>query len=382
MNPLAVYIHWPYCVSKCPYCDFNSHVAATIDHAAFRDAYARELKYYAETLPERRVTSVFFGGGTPSLMQPETVAIVIDGIGKHWSVDDNVEITMEANPSSVEADKFTAFRNAGVNRLSLGVQSLREDDLKFLGRAHNADEARRAISLAAKTFSRFSFDLIYARKGQTLPAWEAELREALRMAGEHLSLYQLTVEPSTQFYTLAQRGVELTLPDDDAASMYEATQEIMAGAGLPAYEISNHAKTGAESRHNLTYWHYDDYIGVGPGAHGRYQAGGVRYASDNHRAPDVWLKHTKEAGRGAKGRDVVLPDVAMREALMMNLRLVQGIDAATWQKKFGTSLYDFLPQEKITRLISEKYLAQNETTLHATAAGLQRLNSVLGYLLT
>ena len=378
---LAVYIHWPYCVSKCPYCDFNSHVAATIDHDAFRTAYRRELEHYARLMPERRITSIFFGGGTPSLMQPQTVQIVIDGVAELWPLDPNIEITMEANPSSAEANNFAAFHQAGVRRLSLGVQSLRDDDLKFLGRAHGVDEAKRAIELAAKTFPRFSFDLIYARKEQTLDAWEVELREALTLAGHHLSLYQLTIEPATQFYTLAQRGVTLTAPEEDAAAMYERTQEMMAAAGLPAYEISNHARAGEESRHNMTYWHYRDYIGVGPGAHGRYEVNGTRYGTDNHRAPEAWLRHAESAGHGAKNVDVIDNDTAMREAVMMGLRLTEGMTTAEWDAKFSTALDVFLPPAKTKRLEDEGFMIRQKETLRATAAGLQRLNAVLAYLL-
>jgi putative oxygen-independent coproporphyrinogen III oxidase len=287
LEPVALYIHWPFCRSKCPYCDFNSHVAAAIDHAAWREAYRRELEHYAALLPERRITSIFFGGGTPSLMEEKTVAGILGDVARLWPIDAGVEITLEANPNSAEAQKFAAFRAAGVNRLSLGVQSLRDEELQFLGRGHSAAEARRAIELARQNFPRFSFDLIYARRGQSPETWEKELNEALQLADGHLSLYQLTIEPNTQFYTRAARGETLTAPDDNAATMYELTQNILKDAGLPAYEVSNHAREGAESRHNLAYWHYDDYIGIGPGAHGRYRQNGERFATDTHRAPEV-----------------------------------------------------------------------------------------------
>lgn len=381
-RPLALYIHWPYCVSKCPYCDFNSHVGATIDHAAFRTAYAREIATYAARLPGRTVTSIFFGGGTPSLMEPATVAAVIDGISAAWRMDDQVEITLEANPSSAEADKFSAIKAAGVNRLSLGIQSLYDADLQFLGRAHNAAEGRRAIELAARIFPRFSFDLIYARKGQSLTAWEQELREALTLAGEHLSLYQLTIEPTTQFYTLAQRGVELTAPDDTAAAMYEQTQAIMAEAGLPAYEISNHAKPGAASRHNLTYWHYEDYVGIGAGAHGRFCEDTQRYATDNHRAPNMWLNQVMTTGCGLKNNDPLDDATAMREALMMGLRLTEGLDRARWAEKFREPLEAWLDPRKIARLQEEGFITLSTERLRATAAGLQRLNAMLSYLVS
>ncbi len=381
MQNLAIYIHWPFCRSKCPYCDFNSHVASTIDHAAWREAYVKELEHYARLLPERRITSVFFGGGTPSLMEPATVEIILQTIARLWPMAGDIEITLEANPTSVEAEKFAAFRKAGVNRLSLGVQSLRDDALKFLGRGHDAGQAKEAIELAAKHFPRFSFDLIYARQGQTPETWETELREALKLANGHISLYQLTIEPNTQFYTLANRGEKLTAPDEQAALMFELTQNILQDAGMPAYEISNHAKADAASRHNLTYWHYEDYIGIGPGAHGRYRLAGRRFATEDHRAPDVWLKHVREEGHGLRVCDVIDGVTAQREALMMGLRLTEGIAHTDWDKKFGAALDNFLAPEKIARLTGDGYLVNTENALQATAAGLQRLNAVLEYLL-
>jgi len=377
---LAIYIHWPFCVSKCPYCDFNSHVGDTQHQEQWRSAYQRELEHYAALLPDRTITSVFFGGGTPSLMEARTVESVLQNIARLWRVDAQVEITLEANPSSVESDKFADFRQAGVNRLSLGVQSLREEALKFLGRAHDASEAKRAISLAAQHFPRFSFDLIYARQGQTPQEWRQELNEALLLAGDHLSLYQLTIEPHTQFHTRTRRGETLTAPDEYAVSMYETTQEIMDAAKMPAYEISNHARPGQDSRHNLTYWHYEDYIGVGPGAHGRYVYNDTRQGTENHRAPDIWLQQTTQQGHGIKTNDDIGKQDAMREALMMGLRLSEGIDLQKWYAKFATLLPNFLPVDRLARLQEEGYITQDSTTLRATRAGLQRLNAVLGYL--
>jgi oxygen-independent coproporphyrinogen-3 oxidase len=383
-HDLAVYIHWPFCQSKCPYCDFNSHVASAIDHATWRAAYRQEIAHYAALLPARRVHSIFFGGGTPSLMEPETAEVIVQAVARHWSLAGDIEITLEANPGSAEAGKFAGFRKAGVNRLSLGVQSLDDGALKFLGRAHTANEARRAIDLAARHFSRFSFDLIYARKDQTTTAWEAELREALKLAAGHLSLYQLTIEPGTQFHTLDRRGEKLTAPEDDAAAMFELTQEIMTETGLPAYEVSNHAKPGGESRHNLAYWHYDDYIGIGPGAHGRSMLGDRRWATENHRAPDVWLAQVKEQNQGLRVYEPVNDHTARREALMMGLRLTSGIDLRAWEGKFGVPLMGSdegtLSADKIARLVREDYLAHDAYRLRATRAGLQRLNAVLGYL--
>lgn len=378
---LSIYIHWPFCQSKCPYCDFNSHVAASIDHNAWRTAYIRELEYYAQLLQCREIASVFFGGGTPSLMEPITVEAILQTIAKHWAIAPDVEITLEANPGSVEAQKFIDFRKAGINRLSLGIQSLRDEALIFLGRKHDVAQAKMAIALAADNFPRFSFDLIYARHNQTLQEWETELREALMLAKDHLSLYQLTIEPNTQFYTLANRGEKLTAPDDQAAAMFELTQDILRDAGMPAYEISNHARAGSESKHNLTYWHYADYIGIGPGAHGRYQKGGKRIATENHKAPEVWLKYVAEKNNGLRVCDVIDNQTALREALMMNLRLTEGIDLQNWKNKFGTSLIDLVTAEKCARLRKEGYLLESDESLTATAAGLQRLNAVLNYLL-
>jgi len=377
---LAIYVHWPYCVSKCPYCDFNSHVGDHADQEKWRLSYQRELEYYAERTTNQKITSIFFGGGTPSLMEARTVDHVLQTIARLWPIDPNVEITLEANPSSVEAAKFADFRKAGVNRLSLGVQSFKPEALVFLERAHDVDAAKRAIAMAAQHFSRFSFDLIYARQNQTPDQWRQELGEALALAGDHLSLYQLTIEPHTQFHTRTRKGEHLTAPDEYAVEMYEATQDTMNAAGLPAYEISNHARSGQESRHNLAYWLYDDYLGIGPGAHGRYQRDGVRHATENHRAPDIWLQQTHDLGQGLKTETLIDHDTAMREAVMMNLRLAKGIDLSNWQKKFSTSLPSLIAPEKLARLRDEGYLLLNETTLRATPAGLQRLNSLLSYL--
>jgi len=382
---LAIYIHWPFCQSKCPYCDFNSHVATRIDHDAWRTSYQTELAYYARLLPERRISSIFFGGGTPSLMEPKTVDIVLTSIRQSWPLANNVEITLEANPTSVEAQSFADFYAAGVNRLSLGVQSLRDDALHFLGRGHTADQARQAIELATRFFPRFSFDLIYARNDQTTEDWHDELSEALALARGHLSLYILTLEPNTLFYTRAARGEKLTAPDDHAATLYELTQDLLCQAGMPAYEISNYASPGEESRHNLAYWHYDDYIGIGPGAHGRHElscpTGCQRFATDNHRSPDVWMRQVCAKGHGVRQKETLDLTMAQREAFMMGLRLNAGLSHHVWREKFGTPLNDFLPRAKIERLRDEGYLTDGPHAFKATKSGLQRLNAMLNYLL-
>ncbi|MFT6571373.1 MAG: oxygen-independent coproporphyrinogen-3 oxidase, partial [Sphingomonas echinoides] len=302
--PLALYVHWPFCVSKCPYCDFNSHVRDSVDQAAWRDALLADLAYEAQALPGRRLGSIFFGGGTPSLMPPETVAAVIDAATTRWPAEPDIEITLEANPSSVEAARFADIARAGVNRVSLGLQALDDSALAFLGRAHDVTEGLAALDTAQAAFARVSFDLIYARPGQTLAAWEAELARALAFGTEHLSLYQLTIEPGTRFATEAAAG-RIVIPDgDSAADLFEATRAMTAAAGLPAYEISNHARLGAESRHNLVYWRYRDYAGVGPGAHGR--RGGL--ATARHKKPENWISAVARNGHGAQIEEPLAPN--------------------------------------------------------------------------
>jgi putative oxygen-independent coproporphyrinogen III oxidase len=376
----ALYIHWPFCISKCPYCDFNSHAGDISNQEAWRLAYRRELEYYAGFLSGHSVSSVFFGGGTPSLMEAHTVDSVLQDIARLWNIDKNAEITLEANPSSSDASKFADFRKAGVNRLSLGVQSLNDEALKFLGRAHHADEAKNAIILAGRHFPRFSFDMIYGYSGQTPEKWRQELREALSLTNGHLSLYQLTIEPHTQFHVRTKRGEALTSSDDDAITMFETTQNMTNASGLPAYEISNHARPGQESRHNLTYWHYEDYIGIGPGAHGRYRLNQTRHAVENIRAPDTWLKQVKTKGHGVKTNETLGTDTAMREALMMGLRLTEGIDLNLWREKFQTPLPAFMPSERLDRLERDGLIVRDEKSLRASPAGLQRLDALLTYL--
>jgi len=338
-SAFGVYIHWPFCLSKCPYCDFNSHVRhGGVDQARYVAAYLREMQTMAERTGPREVTTVFFGGGTPSLMQPETVAAILDGIGRYWSVSRDVEVTLEANPTSVEAERFRGFRTAGVNRVSLGVQSLDDASLKALGRLHSAEEALKAVAIARSVFDRYSFDLIYARPGQTPDDWAKELRRAIAEAAEHLSLYQLTIEAETPFFALRQSG-KLSIPDDDTArDLYDMTQEVCAAAGLNAYEISNHARAGAECRHNLVYWRGDDYVGIGPGAHGRIEQDGRRYATATERRPESWLMRVEGFGHGLVVDEALTREERADEYLLMGLRLAEGIDPQRYAALSGRPL--------------------------------------------
>lgn len=377
----GVYIHWPFCAAKCPYCDFNSHVADTIDHAAWQKAYEAEITHYAQMTPGRTVTSIFFGGGTPSLMEPQTAQAAINAVAAHWHIADDCEITLEANPTSVEIGKFRDFRQAGIDRVSIGIQSLNEKDLSFLGRKHDSVQSRSAIDAARTVFDRASFDLIYARPGQTAAEWEKELREAINLAGDHLSLYQLTIEKGTPFYMRHERG-EFRIPDDDlAGDLYEITQTIMTDAGMPAYEISNHAKPGQESRHNLTYWRYTDYVGIGPGAHGRLTLDGQKHATRGHRAPDIWLQQTTQNGHGGHDTEILSPRDRFTECLMMGLRLREGVPVTRLQSEGGDNLTNLIAPGKINKLKDEGLVTLDDLKLKATETGLQRLNGVLSYLL-
>jgi oxygen-independent coproporphyrinogen-3 oxidase len=379
-EPLAVYIHWPFCRSKCPYCDFNSHVRDRIDAARWQRALLADLDRQAETAADCEVVSIFFGGGTPSLMPPETAAALITRVRTLWRVAPDLEVTLEANPNSAEAARFAGFAAAGVNRLSLGVQALDPAALKFLGRGHSRDEAIAAIALARETFARYSFDLIYARPGQSVAAWEAELDEALALAGEHLSLYQLTIEPGTAFGNRAGRGEILSADEDTAAALYEATQERLAAAGLPAYEISNHARPGAECRHNLAYWRYQDYLGIGPGAHGRVTQEGGKIASRQLRSPEAWLDAIERAGSALEEATAVASETALTEMVMMGLRLTEGIPRARIEALAGRGIEQVFGAS-LPRLIHGGFLTLDAERLAATAAGRQRLNAVLAALL-
>jgi len=380
MSDLALYIHWPFCKSKCPYCDFNSHVRAGVDEARWRNALIAELDAAAAETEERRLASIFFGGGTPSLMAPETVAALIARAGARWRLAPDLEVTLEANPNSVEAAKFQGLAAAGVNRLSLGVQALDDRALRFLGRGHDAAEALAAIALARRHFARFSFDLIYARPGQSLGEWRDELERALALAGDHLSLYQLTIEPGTAFATAAARG-DLVLPDDEQqGALYEATVERLAQRGLEAYEISNFARPGGESRHNLAYWRYLDYAGIGPGAHGRLTLGVQKIATRRKRAPESWLAAVEATGDGSEERIALAPGERAREMLMMGLRLAEGVDRARFQAETGMALEAALDEAAVPRLVEGGFVTLDAAGLRATPAGRQRLNAVLARL--
>ncbi|MBI1209293.1 MAG: coproporphyrinogen III oxidase [Azospirillum sp.] len=376
----GIYIHWPFCLSKCPYCDFNSHVREAIDQDRWRDGLLAELDPYAALTSGRTVTSVFFGGGTPSLMPPRTVAAVIERIAARWTLAPDAEITLEANPTSSEAARFQGFRTAGVNRLSLGVQALDDRALGFLGRGHSRAEALGAIALAARSFPRFSFDLIYARPGQDHDTWRRELAEALALGAGHLSLYQLTIEPGTQFHTRFGRG-DFSLPEQDAAAtLYETTQETLDTAGLPAYEISNHARPGQECRHNLTYWRYGDFLGIGPGAHGRLTLNGVKWATRAHRAPEIWLERVEQAGCGTDPPEPLDPALCLEERLMMGLRLGEGVARARLRAETGHDVEALIEPAALGRLIAGGFLEVTPSHLRSTPAGRQRLNAVLAAL--
>ena len=338
-NAFGVYVHWPFCLSKCPYCDFNSHVRHTaIDEERFARAFAREIATTAARVPGRTVTSIFLGGGTPSLMKPQTVGAVLDAIGQHWSVDKSVEVTLEANPTSVEATRFAGYRAAGVNRVSLGVQALDDASLKSLGRLHSAQEALDAVAIARRSFDRYSFDLIYARPDQSADAWTQELELAISEAAEHLSLYQLTIEEGTPFFGLHRAG-KLKTPDEDLArQLYDVTQDVCAAHGLPSYEISNHARPGAECRHNLVYWRGQEYAGVGPGAHGRLDIGGIRHAIATDKRPEAWLTRVEDDGHGIINEELLDSEQRADEFLLMGLRLAEGIDPKRYAALAGRPL--------------------------------------------
>jgi oxygen-independent coproporphyrinogen-3 oxidase len=382
-EPLALYLHWPFCAAKCPNCDFNSHVRDRLDQARFRAALRRELAHEAARAGRRKLASIFFGGGTPSLMEPETVAALIADAQGFFDPLPDLEITLEANPTSVEAAKLAAFREAGVNRVSLGVQALDAASLAFLGRRHDAREAIAALELARKTFPRLSFDLIYARPGQAEAEWRAELRQALALAADHLSLYQLTIEPGTQFATLHARGAFALPEGDDAARLYLATTEEAARFGLLPYEVSNYAKPGAESRHNLAYWRYGDYLGIGAGAHQRLSFDDGRLlATRRHRAPEEWAARVERDGHASVEEEALAPEERAREALLMGLRLAEGIDPARIEARSTLPFAATVDPAVLSACLEEGYLEwRPDGRLAATAEGRLRLDALLPALL-
>ncbi len=378
----GIYLHWPFCVSKCPYCDFNSHVRETVDHARWRQALRRELAHYAPLTQGWQVDSVFFGGGTPSLMAPDTVAALIEDVRGLWPVAPDLEITLEANPTTVEAGTFADLARAGVNRVSLGVQSFDDEALSLLGRAHSAREAEAALEAALAQFDRVSFDLIYALPGQTRAAWGTALQEALcRWPVHHLSLYQLTIEPGTRFQTLHQRG-DLVLPEEETqAQMYEDTAGITADAGLPLYEVSNHARPGQASRHNLVYWRYGDYLGIGPGAHGRLSTPVGRVATRTHRAPELWLERVEREGTALMAWDTITQADMGTEAFLMGLRLAEGVDLRRLERLTGKPIEAVLDLELARDFQAEGLLVLTPSRLALTAAGRLTTNALAAELL-
>ena len=373
----GVYVHWPFCLAKCPYCDFNSHVSREVDHEQWRKAFVSELQHSASLTGPRKVDSIFFGGGTPSLMEADTVATIIDEIDRIWGIEPNAEITLEANPTSVEANKFVDFSQAGVNRISMGIQSLNDTDLKALGRMHSVDEALKAFDIAKKQFERVSFDLIYARQKQTAKHWFTELRRALDLAVDHLSLYQLTIEQGTRFGDLYNKGKLRGLPpNDEAADMYLGTQEICSEFGLHGYEISNYARKDAESRHNLVYWRYGDYVGVGPGAHARLTIDGQRTALNTHLAPQKWLESNAEFGHGIQETEALSLEDQATEYLMMSMRLAEGSDLNRFEKMSSR-----ISPSRLAQLQEMGMVNVEGKRLFATAKGRPVLNSVLAELL-
>ncbi len=371
----GIYVHWPFCAAKCPYCDFNSHVRhQPVDQPRFVAAFAAEMAAMRARTGPHAVTSIFLGGGTPSLMEPQTVGAVLDAVARNWTVPAGIEVTLEANPSSVEASRFRGYRDAGVNRVSLGVQALDDRDLRFLGRLHDVEQALGAIRLARETFPRLSFDLIYARPGQTLEAWESELEQAIGHAADHLSLYQLTIEEGTRFHLLHEAG-KFVMPEPDlAADLYRLTQEVTAAKGLPAYEISNHARPGAESRHNLVYWRYGEYVGVGPGAHGRFVEDGRRIVTFTEKMPETWASLVERQGHGIVGGEVLTREEEADEFLLMGLRLAEGIDLARYEQLSGRPL----SSRRIATLQEENLVAPvGNARLRATPSGMIVLDAVV-----
>lgn len=373
LSPLALYIHWPFCVSKCPYCDFNSHVRESVDQEAWLHGLLSDMAYEATLTPGRPLSSIFFGGGTPSLMPPATVAALIQAAEKHWGFADEIEITLEANPSSVEAARFADLAAAGVNRVSLGLQSLDDAALAFLGRAHSVEESLAALNIAQAEFARVNIDLIYARPNQTVAAWEAELARAIGFGTDHMSIYQLTIEPGTRFATLVREGQFVPADDDDAATLYDLTQAMTAATGLPAYEISNHAREGQQSRHNLTYWRYGDYIGIGPGAHGRR----LKSATQRHKKPENFLSGVERNAHGLVTEEPLDAETRAMEALLMGLRLAEGIDLTDIALRTGVSADSLVENQAISAIEKLGLIRRNGQHLTVTPQGMPLLDAIL-----
>ncbi len=373
LTPLALYIHWPFCVSKCPYCDFNSHVREAVDQAVWADALLADIAYEAALTPGRPLSSIFFGGGTPSLMPPATVAALITAAEKHWGFAENIEITLEANPSSVEAARFADLAIAGINRVSLGLQSLDDTALVFLGRAHSVAESLAALDIAQTEFARVNIDLIYARPDQTGMEWETELSRAIGFGTDHMSLYQLTIEPGTRFSTLVREGQFVPADNDDAATLYELTQAMTSGAGLPAYEISNHARDGQQSRHNLTYWRYGDYVGIGPGAHGRR----LKSATQRHKKPENFLSGVARNAHGIVTEEPLDAETRAMEALLMGLRLAEGIDLTDIAYRTGVAAGSLVDVSAIAGIEKLGLIRHNGPHLTVTPQGMPLLDAIL-----
>jgi oxygen-independent coproporphyrinogen-3 oxidase len=374
----GLYVHWPFCKAKCPYCDFNSHVRhEAVDSSSFASALVREMQWFAERTVGRKLSSIFFGGGTPSLMPPAAVAEVLEGAAELWPLTDDCEITLEANPTSIEAENFRGYRTAGVNRVSVGIQALNTADLAALGRQHTPKEALAAFRLATKVFPRASFDMIYARPGQTVAQWSDELRLALSEQQGHMSLYQLTIEPGTRYFDLAEKGALVTPEEDVAAALYEVTQELTEAAGLPAYEVSNHAAPGHQSQHNLLYWRYGEYAGVGPGAHGRIAEGANRIATIAEKHPETWRGLVQQQGHGFVEQTVVTPVEQAREYLLMGLRITEGIERSRYEALAGKDMYEARLENMIGLGLLEQ---QCNDRIAATKAGRQVLNAVIAEL--
>lgn len=372
-DPLALYIHWPFCVSKCPYCDFNSHVRESVDQDIWLAALLADMAYEAALTKDCPLTSIFFGGGTPSLMPPATVAALIQAAEQHWGFADNIEITLEANPSSVEAARFSDLAVAGVNRVSLGLQSLEDDALVFLGRAHSVAESLDALAIAQRHFGRVNIDLIYARPDQTAPQWQTELIRALSFGTDHMSLYQLTIEPGTRFETMVRTGAFVPADDDDAASLYALTQELTNAAGIPAYEISNHARPGSESRHNLSYWRYDDYIGIGPGAHGRR----LNCATQRHKKPENFLSAVERNAHGIANEEALDPTTRATESLLMGLRLAEGVSLRRLSTRTGIAPDALLDIDAVDRIAKLGLITRVSDQITITSQGMPLLDAIL-----